>query len=78
MEEEEYAEFAEEVAELGMPAAAVIAQWNYLEATFFFSKYVVLWWVGHHVDALSGCSEKHQRIVAQLQCTIAWLVLVRV
>lgn len=43
MEEEEHAEFAEEAAELGMlAAAAAIVQRNYLEAIFFFSKYVVL------------------------------------
>jgi hypothetical protein len=78
VEEEEHAEFAEEaVVEFGI-AAVAIAQQDYLAATFAFSKYVVLWWVGHRVDALSVCSEKHQGTVAQLQGMIAWLVLVRV
>jgi hypothetical protein len=77
VEEEEHAEFAEEAVGFETVAAAIV-QRNYLEATSSFSRYVVLWWVGHHVGALSVCSEKHQGIVAQLQCTIAWLVLVRV
>ena len=67
MEEEEHAEFVEEAAlGFGM-VAAVIVQQNYLGGTFSFSKYAVLWGVGHRVDALSVCSERHQRIVAQLK-----------